>query len=101
MDVPLLLVHGTADDTVAWSESVELYNALRFLGKNVVFLSYQGEGHNLQKYKNQKDLCLRLRQFFDGHLKGKPLPGWWIDGVPFLKRGFRNEEESTKQPLNE
>ena len=30
---PILITHGTADPTVAFNESLEFYNALRFNGK--------------------------------------------------------------------
>jgi dipeptidyl aminopeptidase/acylaminoacyl peptidase len=45
MDVPLLLLHGTDDPSVAFMENLEFYNALRFFKKNVILLAYPGEGH--------------------------------------------------------
>jgi len=86
MDTPLLLIHGTEDGSVEYLQAMEFYNALRFNGKPVIFLSYPGEGHNLQKLENQKDLSERLWQFFDHYLKGKPALEWMINAVPFLKK---------------
>jgi len=86
MDIPLLLLQGTADNTVAWIEAIELYNALRFLGKNVILLSYPAEGHGLTKLENRKDLTVRMQQFFDHYLMGKPAPDWMTNGVPYLKK---------------
>lgn len=86
MDTPLLILHGIADATVAWIEAIELYNALRFLEKNVILLSYPGEGHGLSKLENRKDLTVRMLQFFDHYLMEKPAPDWMINGVPFLKK---------------
>jgi hypothetical protein len=37
---------------------------------------YEGEDHQLTKPVNQKDYTIRLRQFFDHHLQGKPAPEW-------------------------
>jgi dipeptidyl aminopeptidase/acylaminoacyl peptidase len=66
---------------------MEFYNALRFNGKPVIFLSYPGEGHSLSKLENQKDFLMRIQQFYDHYLKDKPAPDWMINGVPFLKKG--------------
>ena len=86
MDTPLLLLHGTEDGSVEYLQAMEFYNALRFHGKPVIFLSYPGEAHNLKKYENQKDFSLRLWQFFDHYLRDKPAPDWMVKGVPFIKK---------------
>lgn len=86
MDVPLLLLHGTDDPTVAFIENLELYNALRFLKKNVIMLAYPGEGHGLRKLPNRKDLTIRMLQFFDHYLMDKPAPDWMIHGVPYIEK---------------
>jgi dipeptidyl aminopeptidase/acylaminoacyl peptidase len=89
MDTPLLLLHGTDDGSVEWLQGVEFYNALRFNGKEVVLLSYPGEGHGLRRFENQKDFLVRMQQFFDHHLRGLPAPDWYERGVPFLEKGRR------------
>jgi len=86
MNTPLLYLHGKQDGSVEYLQGMEFYNALRFLGKPVIFLSYPDEGHNLKKYENQKDFTIRLWQFFDHYLKDKPAPGWMVNGVPYLKK---------------
>ena len=65
---------------------MEFYNALRFNGKNIIFLSYPGEKHGLRKFENQKDFTIRIHQFFNHHLKGKPAPEWMVKGISFLKK---------------
>jgi len=47
INVPILLQHGTADATVPYSWSVELNTALTKLGKNIKFISYPDDNHNL------------------------------------------------------
>jgi dipeptidyl aminopeptidase/acylaminoacyl peptidase len=84
MDTPVLYLHGEDDPTVNWEQGLEWYNALRFLGKPIIWLSYPGEGHGLRKLENRIDFQYRLREFFDHHLKGAPAPGWMTGGVPFL-----------------
>jgi len=86
MDTPLLLLHGTDDGSVEWLQAVELYNALRFNGKNVILVSYPGQGHHATKLENKKDFQIRMEQFYDHYLKGKPAPDWMVKGVPFLKK---------------
>jgi dipeptidyl aminopeptidase/acylaminoacyl peptidase len=45
---PFLIMHGTADPTVSFTEGMNFYNALRFNGKDAVMLAYPGEGHGLR-----------------------------------------------------
>lgn len=47
INVPILLQHGTADTTVPYTWSVELNNDLLKLNKNVTFISYPNDTHNL------------------------------------------------------
>lgn len=86
MDTPLLILHGTDDGSVEWLQAIEFYNALRFNGKNVILVSYPGQGHHATKLENKIDFQIRMEQFYDCYLKGKPAPDWMIDGVPFLQK---------------
>ena len=86
MDTPLLLLHGTADGSVEWLQAVEFYNALRFNGKNVILVSYPGQGHHATKLENKIDFQIRMEQFYDFYLKDKPAPDWMVNGIPFLKK---------------
>ena len=82
---PLLLLHNDKDGAVDFTQGVEYYNTLRRLQKPVVMLQYKGENHGLAKPENRKDYAVRMREFFDHHLMGKPAPDWWTEGVPHLK----------------
>ena len=84
MDTPVLYLHGEEDGVVNWEQGLEWYNALRFLEKPVIWLSYPEEGHGLAKLQNRIDFQYRLQDFFDHHLRGVPAPGWMTDGVPQL-----------------
>jgi dipeptidyl aminopeptidase/acylaminoacyl peptidase len=88
---PFLIMHGTADPTVSFSEGMNFYNALRYNKKNAVMLAYPGEGHGLRGLANRKDLTIRYFQFFDHYLKGSPAPKWMTDGVPFLVKDTMKE----------
>jgi dipeptidyl aminopeptidase/acylaminoacyl peptidase len=83
---PLLLLHNDGDDTVPFSQGVELFLALRRAGQEVYLINYHGEFHGLRRRADQKDYARRMSQFFDHHLKGAPRPDWMERGVPFLER---------------
>jgi dipeptidyl aminopeptidase/acylaminoacyl peptidase len=86
MTTPLLLMQGEADSTVAWIEAIEMYNAMRFNGKNIILLSYPDEGHGLSKRANKIDFTKRVIEFFDHYLMDKPAPDWITNGVPFKEK---------------
>lgn len=83
VETPLVIMHGDEDGAVPWYQSIELYVALRRLGKDAVFLQYRGEPHHPQEYGNKLDYSLKMKAFFDHHLKGSPAPEWWSVGVPY------------------
>jgi dipeptidyl aminopeptidase/acylaminoacyl peptidase len=86
MNTPLLIFQGTNDGSTEWLQGVEFYNALRFLHKPVIFLSYEGEAHGFTRYDNQYDVQVRMKQFFDHYLKDAPAADWIANGVPFIKK---------------
>lgn len=89
INTPFLILHGTEDGAVDWSQGLEFYNAARRLGKEVIMLSYPGEGHHLSNQANQIDFQIRMKQFFDHHLMGADAPAWMINGVPQTKKLYR------------
>jgi dienelactone hydrolase len=82
---PLIILHNDKDGAVDWNQGIEYYNTLRRMKKPVVMLQYVGENHGLQKPANRKDYTVRMKEFFDHHLMGKPAPAWYTDGVSYLK----------------
>ena len=85
VNTPLIILHNDKDGAVNWNQGIEYYNTLRRLKKPVVMLQYVGENHGLQKPANRKDYTVRMKEFFDHHLMGKPAPAWYTDGIPYLK----------------
>jgi dipeptidyl aminopeptidase/acylaminoacyl peptidase len=84
--VPFMILHGTADGAVDWTQGLEFYNAARRLGKEVIFLSYPGEPHHLRREANQKDFQIRMKQYFDHYLMDKEAPTWMVEGIPHLQK---------------
>ena len=88
ISTPFLILHGIEDGSVDWMQGLEYYNMARRMGKEVIFLSYPGEGHHLGRKENQIDFLIRMKQFFDHYLKGTAAPAWMTEGVPFLEKGL-------------
>lgn len=84
---PLFMMHNDNDGAVPWYQGIEMFVALRRLGKEVYLINYNGDEHNPTKRANQLDLGARMLQFFDHHLKGEPAPEWMVNGIPFLQKG--------------
>ena len=84
---PLLLLHNDQDDAVPWYQSIEMFTALRRLGKPSWFINYNGEFHGIRKRANQKDWTVRMQQYFDHYLKNAPPPKWLIEGIPATLKG--------------
>jgi len=93
---PLILLHNDKDGAVDWNQGIEYFNTLRRLKKHVVMLQYKGENHGLRKPANQKDYTVRMREFFDHHLMGKPMPKWLVEGISHLDHE-EHIKEITKQ----
>jgi len=83
---PILIMHNDQDGHVPWYQGIEYFVALRRLEKPVWMLNYTGEPHWPQKLKNKKDFQIRLAQFFDHYLKGKPMPVWMKEGIPAVDK---------------
>lgn len=83
IETPLLIQFGDEDGAVPWYQGIELYLAMRRLEKDCVFLQYNGEPHHLGKYANKLDYSIRMKEYFDFYLKGKPAPDWITKGVPY------------------
>ncbi len=96
---PLIILHNDKDGAVDFTQGVEYYNTLRRLGKNVIMLEYIGENHGLAKRANQQDYTIRMKEFFDHYLMGKPAPKWMTDGVPRLEmEDHLKERAALKKP---
>ncbi|MDR0506018.1 MAG: prolyl oligopeptidase family serine peptidase [Dysgonamonadaceae bacterium] len=72
---PLLLLHGTADTNVPIGESIQMFNALRILGKTVEFVQVQGENHAIYDYKKRIEWNKTIHAWFAKWLKDQP--EWW------------------------
>ena len=86
LHTPLLLEEGDADGNVNHFQSEELYNFGRRLGKNVVYLVYEGENHNVARPESQADYLRRQLEWFGYYLKGDTPAKWITDGETYAER---------------
>ena len=61
--VPVLLLHGTDDDTVPVEQSAEMADALRRAGVPVERHVYEGEGHGWRRAESLADDFARVDDF--------------------------------------
>jgi dipeptidyl aminopeptidase/acylaminoacyl peptidase len=94
---PLMILHNDKDGAVDFTQGIEYYNTLRRLHKPVVMVEYKGENHHLSKPENEKDFLVRMKEYFDYYLMGKPEPAWLKDGVPFVQ--VKDEVEERAESL--
>jgi dipeptidyl aminopeptidase/acylaminoacyl peptidase len=66
---PVLVLHGEADPRVPISQGEELYNGLRFLGRDVHMVRYPREPHIFTEREHQIDSLSRILAWYDSHLK--------------------------------
>jgi len=74
---PLLLLHGAKDTNVPPGESIQMYTALKLLGKEVEFIEIIGENHGIVDHKKRVLWMKSTLAWFDRYLKDQP--NWWND----------------------
>jgi dipeptidyl aminopeptidase/acylaminoacyl peptidase len=80
IETPLLLLHGTADTNVPIGESIQMYNALKLLGKEVEFIQVEGENHAIYDYTKRIAWNNAIYAWFAKWLKDDPR--WWDSMFP-------------------
>lgn len=84
---PVVIMSNDADGAVPWYQGIEMFTALKRLGKTAWLLNYNNEAHNLILRQNRKDIQIREQQFFDYYLKGAKAPIWMTSGIPAVEKG--------------
>ena len=77
---PLLLLHGKNDTNVPPGESIQLYTALKLLGKTVELIEVEGQDHHILDYKKRIQWQKTIFSWFDKWLKNQP--EWWNELYP-------------------
>jgi dipeptidyl aminopeptidase/acylaminoacyl peptidase len=72
---PLLLITGDKDTNVPPGESIQMYTALKLLGRPVELVMVKGEDHHILTYSKRIQWHNTLMAWWDKHLKTQP--EWW------------------------
>lgn len=88
VQTPVAIMANDNDGAVPWYQGIEMFMALRRLGKPSWMLNYNNDAHNLMERRNRKDIQIRQQQFFDHFLKGKQAPKWISSGLSAVDKGI-------------
>lgn len=77
---PILFLHGQVDTNVPIGESIQMFTAMKILGKTAEFVTVEGENHTIAGYKARIAWNNTIFAWFDKYLKGED--GWWLDLYP-------------------
>ncbi len=73
--VPLLLIHGTKDVNVPTGQSIQLYTALKLLGKDAELVLVKNADHTVVDYQQRIIWNNTILAYFAKYLKEQP--AWW------------------------
>jgi dipeptidyl aminopeptidase/acylaminoacyl peptidase len=77
INTPILLVHGTVDTNVPPGESIQMYTALKILGKTAELIQVEGENHHILSYEKRLKWNESIFAWFERWLKDDA--SWWND----------------------
>jgi dipeptidyl aminopeptidase/acylaminoacyl peptidase len=72
---PLLLLHGTDDTNVPIVESLQMFTALKLLGREVALVEVKGQNHHITDYKKREKWLATQMAWFQKWLKDDS--SWW------------------------
>lgn len=84
INTPLLLIQGELDTNVPPGESMQMFTALKILGKPVSMIRVKNEDHIITDYQHKKDWNYSIMAWMAKYLQNDP--GWWESLYPESKR---------------
>ncbi len=72
---PLLFLHGTDDTNVPVGESIQMFTALKLLGRETAFVTVRGENHQILDFHKRQKWQNTIFAWFAKWLQDDPL--WW------------------------
>lgn len=80
INTPLLFLHGSADTNVPIGESIQMFTALKLLGRETAFVVVDGENHGITDYKKKRQWLRTISAWFAKYLKEDS--AWWDSLYP-------------------
>ena len=77
---PILFMHGGADTNVPINESIQMFTALKILGKETAFITVEGENHHILDYNKRIRWHDSIMAWFARWLQDDPT--WWDTMYP-------------------
>ncbi|MDE5788204.1 MAG: prolyl oligopeptidase family serine peptidase, partial [Bacteroidaceae bacterium] len=77
---PILFMHGADDTNVPINESIQLFTALKILGRPTAFVTVKGENHHILTYSRRIKWQNTIYAWFERWLKDDPT--WWNTMYP-------------------
>ncbi len=72
---PLLFLHGDSDHNVPPGESIQMFTALKLLGRPTAFVEVTGQDHHILDYDKRRKWQDTIFAWFAKYLKDQP--EWW------------------------
>lgn len=77
---PLLFLHGTKDVNVPINNSIQMFTALKLLGRETALVCVEGEDHGVVDYAKRLDWLRTSLAWFQKYLKDDA--SWWDEMYP-------------------
>lgn len=77
---PLLFLHGDKDNNVPVGESIQMFTALKLLGRPTAFVAVTDQDHHITDYDKRIKWQDTIFAWFDRYLKDDP--SWWKELYP-------------------
>lgn len=72
---PILFMHGSDDTNVPINESIQMFTALKILGRETAFVTVKGQNHHILDYSKRIKWQNTIYAWFERWLKDDPT--WW------------------------
>lgn len=80
INTPILFLHGDADNNVPFGESIQMFTALKLLGKDAALVAVKDQDHHILDF-NKRELWINtMLAWFGKYLQGDS--AWWNSMYP-------------------
>ena len=80
INTPLLFLHGDADTNVPIGESIQMFTALKLLGKETAMVAVKDQNHHILDFKKREQWLNTILAWFSKYLQDDP--SWWEEMYP-------------------